>query len=74
MAARPIWKGNISFGLVNIPITLYSAEQKKELRFKLLDMRTNSPIKYERVSEETHEEVPGIKSSRAMSMIPATTS
>ncbi len=56
--ARPIWKGNISFGLVNIPITLYSAEKKSELHFKLLDKRTRSAIRYERVNEETHQEVP----------------
>jgi DNA end-binding protein Ku len=56
--ARPIWKGNISFGLVNIPITLFSAEEKKELSFKLLDKRTKSTIKYERVNEQTHQEVP----------------
>jgi DNA end-binding protein Ku len=56
--SRPIWKGNISFGLVNIPITLFSAEEKTELHFKLLDKRTRSGIKYERVNEDTHEEVP----------------
>jgi DNA end-binding protein Ku len=56
--ARPIWKGNISFGLVNIPITLFSAEEKSELHFKLLDKRNRSVIKYERVNEDTREEVP----------------
>ncbi len=56
--ARPIWKGSISFGLVNIPITLYSAEKKKDLSFKLLDKRTRSQVHYERVSEETKQEVP----------------
>jgi len=55
---HPIWKGNISFGLVNIPITLFSAEQKSELQFKLLDKRNRSGIKYERVNEDTGEEVP----------------
>jgi DNA end-binding protein Ku len=56
--ARPIWKGNISFGLVNIPITLFSAEEKSELHFKLLDKRNRSGVKYERVNEDTREEVP----------------
>ncbi|MDR3568137.1 MAG: Ku protein [Syntrophobacteraceae bacterium] len=56
--ARPIWKGNISFGLVNVPIALYSAEQKNELHFKLLDKRTKSAIRYERVSEATGEPIP----------------
>lgn len=56
--ARPIWKGNISFGLVNIPISLYSAEKKSELHFKLLDRRNRSEIHYERVNERTGQQVP----------------
>lgn len=56
--ARPIWKGNISFGLVNVPVTLYSAVKKTELHFQMLDKRTRSGIRYERVSEETGREVP----------------
>jgi DNA end-binding protein Ku len=55
---RPIWKGSISFGLVNIPISLYSAENKSEIHFKLLDKRTKSEIRYERVSAETGQQVP----------------
>ncbi len=58
MAARPIWKGAISFGLVHVPVTLYSLEKKKELSFKLLDGRSKSTIKYQRVNESTGEEVP----------------
>ena len=56
--ARPIWKGNISFGLVNVPVTLYSAEQKTDLHFNLIDSRNNARVRYERVNEETGEEVP----------------
>ncbi len=56
--ARPIWKGHITFGLVNIPITLYSAEKKSELHFNLLDSRDHSRVRYERVNETTGEEVP----------------
>lgn len=56
--ARPIWKGSISFGLVNIPVSLYSAEIKYELSFKLLDKRTKTLVHYERVNEETKQEVP----------------
>jgi DNA end-binding protein Ku len=56
--ARPIWKGSISFGLVNIPISLYSAEKKSEIHFKLLDKRTKSEIRYERISVETGQQVP----------------
>jgi DNA end-binding protein Ku len=56
--ARPIWKGQISFGLVNVPVTLYSAEQKADLSFRLIDSRNSARIRYERVNEATGEEVP----------------
>ena len=56
--ARPIWKGHISFGLVSIPITLYSAEKRFVLHFKLLDSRDKAKIRYSRVNETTGEEVP----------------
>lgn len=55
---RPLWKGQISFGLINIPIELYSAEKKKEIQFKLLDSRNNAKIHYERINEKTGETVP----------------
>jgi DNA end-binding protein Ku len=56
--ARAIWKGNISFGLVNIPISLYPAENRSDLHFKLLDRRNGARIRYQRVNEATGEEVP----------------
>lgn len=56
--ARPIWKGQISFGLVNVPVVLYSAEQRSDLSFRLLDSRNSARVRYERVNEETGEEVP----------------
>jgi DNA end-binding protein Ku len=56
--ARPIWKGHISFGLVNVPITLYPAEQRGDLSFHLVDTRNSARVKYERVNEVTGEEVP----------------
>jgi DNA end-binding protein Ku len=56
--ARAIWKGSISFGLVNIPVGLYAAETRDEISFKLLDKKTMSPIHYKRVSEESGKEVP----------------
>lgn len=56
--ARPIWKGQISFGLVNVPVTLYSAEQKADLSFRMIDSRNSARIRYERVNETTGEEVP----------------
>ena len=56
--ARAIWKGSISFGLVNIPVGLHSAESRDEIHFKLLDRRNMSPIRYKRVNEESGREVP----------------
>ena len=41
MAARSIWKGSISFGLVNIPIKLYSATQERAFSFNQLDIAFN---------------------------------
>jgi DNA end-binding protein Ku len=55
---RPVWKGNISFGLVNIPVTLHSAEAPDSMNFHLLDRRDFSPIRYKRVNEKTGKEVP----------------
>lgn len=55
---RPIWKGHISFGLVNVPVVLYNAERRADLSFRLIDSRNSARVRYERVNEETGEEVP----------------
>jgi DNA end-binding protein Ku len=55
---RPIWKGSISFGLVNIPIALYPATKREELRFRLLRKSDLSPVNYKRVAEADGKEVP----------------
>ncbi|EKD72018.1 MAG: Ku protein [uncultured bacterium] len=55
---RPIWKGYITFGLVNIPVVLYPGEKKFDIQFKLIDNRDKSRIRYVRVNENTGEEVP----------------
>jgi len=55
---RSIWKGSIGFGLVNIPIKLYSAVQSSSLELDMLDSRDHSRIRYQRVNESTHKEVP----------------
>lgn len=55
---RPIWQGNITFGLINIPVALYSAEKRVSIHFNLLDSRDHAHIRYERVNEITGEEVP----------------
>lgn len=54
---KSIWNGSISFGLVNIPIKLYSAVESKAFSFKMLSAKDHSQIKYKRVSEKTGEEV-----------------
>jgi DNA end-binding protein Ku len=55
---RAIWKGHISFGLVNVPVTLYPAERRSDLSFHMIDSRNFSRVRYERVNAETGEEVP----------------
>ena len=56
--ARAIWKGGISFGLVNIPIALYPATRREELKFRLLRKTDLSPVNYKRVAEKDGKEVP----------------
>lgn len=68
--ARAIWKGSISFGLVNIPVGLYSAETRDEIHFKMLDKKTMSPIHYKRVAEETTKEVPWEETVRGYEFSP----
>jgi DNA end-binding protein Ku len=55
---RAIWSGSISFGLVNIPVKLYSAVSRKTVHFNQLDLRTGARVKQKRVDAETGEEVP----------------
>ena len=55
--ARPTWKGSISFGLVNIPVALYPAEERSELAFHLIDRRNKARVRYERINEETGKPV-----------------
>ena len=55
---RPVWNGIISFGLLNIPVSLMSAEKRVDLHFRMVDSRNNQPVRYERVNAETGEEVP----------------
>src|SRR3954469_16816378 len=55
---RAIWKGSISFSLVNIPISLYVATRREELKFRMLRKSDLSPINYKRVAEADGKEVP----------------
>jgi DNA end-binding protein Ku len=53
-----IWSGAINFGLVNIPVKIYSAVKESSLNLDMLDARDHSNIKYKRVNEHTGKEVP----------------
>jgi DNA end-binding protein Ku len=56
---RPIWKGTVAFGLVEIPVALHAAvAREKEIEFRLLDRRDSSPVGYERVNKTTGKPVP----------------
>src|SRR5437879_4909620 len=54
---RPTWKGSISFGLVYIPIAVYSATREEKLSFRQLRKTDLSPIKYKKVAEADMKEV-----------------
>jgi len=49
--ARSLWKGAISFGLVNVPVELFPAEERKEFQFSMLDKRDLSPVGYKRYED-----------------------
>ncbi|MCX2451778.1 Ku protein [Pedobacter sp. PLR] len=55
---RSIWKGAIGFGLVNIPVKLFSGVQSSNLDLDMLDERDHANIKFKRVNEKTKQEVP----------------
>ena len=64
--ARPIWSGTISFGLLNVPVQLVTAERGgSDISFRMLDGRDKKPIKYKRVNADTGEEVPWEKIVKA---------
>jgi DNA end-binding protein Ku len=54
---RTLWKGAISFGLVNIPVGLYSAENRNSFDLDLLDKRTLTPVGFKRYNKETGKDV-----------------
>jgi DNA end-binding protein Ku len=55
---RAIWSGSISFGLLNVPVKLYSATSKQNVRFKELREGDGSRVRHKRVAEEDGKEVP----------------
>jgi len=54
---KAVWKGSISFGLVNIPVMLYTATKEKQISFKLVHSKCKTPIKYQRYCEKCKETV-----------------
>ncbi len=54
---RPLWTGTIGFGLVNIPVKLFSATQASELDLDMLDKKDHANIRFMRVNEKTGKEV-----------------
>ncbi len=54
---RQLWKGAIRFGLVHVPVSLFPAEDRKELSFTMLDKRDMAPVGYKRYNKSTGDEV-----------------
>ena len=55
---RAIWSGAISFGLVNIPVQLFNAVSRKQVRFNQIDSRNNARIRMKKTNAESGEDVP----------------
>jgi DNA end-binding protein Ku len=58
IVARATWSGSVSFGLVNVPVQLFTAVRSHDVRFRQLHQGTNAPVKQQRIDAETGEEVP----------------
>ncbi|MGB3068686.1 MAG: Ku protein [Ottowia sp.] len=56
-SARVLWKGAISFGLVHIPVALYTATSSQGVDFDWLDRRTMEPVGYKRINKKTGKEI-----------------
>lgn len=57
MAQRSVWRGAISFGLIYVPIEMYSASKEHALNLHFLDSRDFSPVGYERINKSTGKSV-----------------
>jgi DNA end-binding protein Ku len=58
---RTVWKGALNFGLVNVPVGLYSATQDKTIHFNQFEEGTSDRIRYKKINERTGDEVPAGK-------------
>lgn len=56
-STRALWKGSISFGLVHVPIALFSATSETDLNFKMIDKRSMDPVGYKKINKKTGKEV-----------------
>jgi len=65
---RSIWKGSLSFGLVNVPVALYPATADKTLHFHQVEDGTSDRIRYKKVNERTGREVAPQRIVKAMDM------
>lgn len=52
-----VWKGSISFGLVNIPVKMFTATEEKDIRFKYIHKECNTPVKYKKMCPVCNKEV-----------------
>ena len=67
---KSLWKGSIAFGLVNIPVKLYSAIEQKPLRTRLLHKDKLSPIRYKKWCDACSEEVSSDEIVREIEVAP----
>jgi DNA end-binding protein Ku len=63
--ARAIWKGSISFGLVNVPVSMYAAVSEQDLHFHMIHTKDESPIGYQKVCKREDKPVPDGQIARA---------
>jgi len=63
--ARAIWKGNIKFGTIDVPVKLYSAVQDRDIHFRLLHKTDKEPVKQVMVNPETGDVVPSESTQKA---------
>lgn len=54
---RPLWSGNVSFGLLNVPVQLVTADRPSEIALRMIDKRDDAPIKYQRINSVTGADV-----------------
>lgn len=67
---RAIWSGSVSFGLVNVPIRVYTATKSHGIRFNQIDRESGSRIRYRKVAEATGEEVPAEQIVKGFELAP----